>query len=90
MKQANKQYSHLKNDYELTFNHDTQVVECLDGNIGVPEIKYDFVKIKNIAEKETNSFIGECLTTKFILHAQVLFMLKVFYFFRFNQIYCII
>ncbi|XP_026466908.1 replication protein A 70 kDa DNA-binding subunit [Ctenocephalides felis] len=57
LKPANKQFSTLKNDYEMTFTNDTQVAECMDADIGVPEVSYEFVKIKDIGEKETNSFV---------------------------------
>lgn len=61
LKPANKQFSTLKNDYEMTFTNDTQVAECMDADIGVPEVSYEFVKIKDIGEKETNSFVGKGL-----------------------------
>ncbi|KAI8436718.1 hypothetical protein MSG28_010201 [Choristoneura fumiferana] len=63
LKTANKQFTSLKNDYEMTFNADTVVSECQDDASSVPTIKYDFVPINEIADKATDSLldvIGVC------------------------------
>ena len=58
LKPANKQYSTLKNDYEMTFTNDTLVQACEDDdNSGIPEIKYDFVPISQVANLEPKSAI---------------------------------
>ncbi|UZJ52680.1 hypothetical protein CBS101457_002000 [Exobasidium rhododendri] len=38
---ARKKFSNLSNEYELTFERDTQITECADTS-DVPEVKYDF------------------------------------------------
>lgn len=64
LKPANKQFSNLKNDYELTFNGDTQVTECDDDVTSIPTIQYDFVDISRIASLEPNTIVdvaGVCV-----------------------------
>lgn len=58
LKPANKQYSSLKNDYEMTFSNDTVVQPCEDeDDSGIPEIKYDLVPISQVANMEPKSSI---------------------------------
>ncbi|KAG7308878.1 hypothetical protein JYU34_006140 [Plutella xylostella] len=57
LKTANKQYSSLKNDYEMTFTNDTVVAECMEDAGSVPSVKFDFVPICDIAEKNTDALI---------------------------------
>ncbi|XP_058467652.1 replication protein A 70 kDa DNA-binding subunit [Malaya genurostris] len=57
LKPANKQYSTLKNDYEMTMTHDTIVQECKDVGSSLPEIHYNFVPISQIANMEPNAMI---------------------------------
>lgn len=56
LKVANKQYSTLKNDYEMTFSSDTIVQECHD-TVKMPEIQYNFVPIASISTMEANSVV---------------------------------
>lgn len=60
LKVANKQYSTLKNDYEMTFSSDTIVQECHD-DVKMPEIQYNFVQIQSISTMEPNSVVGKRL-----------------------------
>ncbi|XP_063624011.1 replication protein A 70 kDa DNA-binding subunit [Cydia splendana] len=63
LKTANKQFTSLKNDYEMTFSPDTVVSECMEDASSVPTIKYDFVPINEIGNKNTDSLldvIGVC------------------------------
>uniref|UniRef100_A0A182Y582 Replication protein A subunit n=1 Tax=Anopheles stephensi TaxID=30069 RepID=A0A182Y582_ANOST len=63
LKPANKQYSSLKNDYEMTMTNDTIVQECKDADGSMPEIQYNFVPISQIANTEPNAMvdvIGMC------------------------------
>ncbi|XP_035779088.1 replication protein A 70 kDa DNA-binding subunit-like [Anopheles albimanus] len=63
LKPANKQYSNLKNDYEMTMTNDTVVQECKDVDGSMPEIQYNFVPIAQIANLEPNAtvdVIGVC------------------------------
>lgn len=60
VKQANKQFSRLPHDYELTFNNDTVVQECTDAD-DLPEVKYNFVPISQVANMESNATVGKSL-----------------------------
>ncbi|XP_073817699.1 replication protein A 70 kDa DNA-binding subunit-like [Musca autumnalis] len=64
LKPANKQYSTLKNDYEMTFNSDTVVQPCEDDDDGgVPAVKYDLVPISQVANMEPKAsvdIVGVC------------------------------
>jgi len=59
LKPANKQYSNLKNDYEMTFTNDTVVEECTDSADNVPGIQYEFVPISEIATKNAEEIVGQ-------------------------------
>ncbi|XP_063536255.1 replication protein A 70 kDa DNA-binding subunit [Cydia strobilella] len=63
LKTANKQFTSLKNDYEMSFSSDTVISECMEDASSVPTIKYDFVPINEIGNKNTDSLldvIGVC------------------------------
>ncbi|XP_034832124.1 replication protein A 70 kDa DNA-binding subunit [Maniola hyperantus] len=63
LKTANKQYTTLKNDYEMTFTPDTVVAECMEDASALPTVKYDFVPISDIANKSPDTIldvIGVC------------------------------
>jgi len=50
LKAANKQYSNLNNDYELTFKDSTEVVPCTDEEetSKIPTVQFDFCKINQL------------------------------------------
>lgn len=54
---ANKQFSNLDNDYEITFCNDTVVQLCYD-EVAVPKVHYNFSTIDNIANCEPNAIVG--------------------------------
>lgn len=64
VKAANKQYSNVKNDYEITFDPDTSIVavivnylkQCADNS--VPGIRYDPTLIGNLMSVEKNMNVG--------------------------------
>lgn len=63
LKTANKQFTNLKNDYEMTFTANTVVVECNEDISSVPSVKYDFVPINDIGSKNADSLldiVGVC------------------------------
>ncbi|XP_045536529.1 replication protein A 70 kDa DNA-binding subunit isoform X2 [Papilio machaon] len=63
LKPANKQFTSLKNDYEMTFTADTVVSECVEDASTVPSVKFDFVPISEIANRSPDSLldmIGVC------------------------------
>ncbi|XP_037348171.1 replication protein A 70 kDa DNA-binding subunit [Talpa occidentalis] len=56
MKIANKQFSAVKNDYEMTFNSETSVVPCEDGH-HLPAVKFDFIGIGDLESKPKDSLV---------------------------------
>lgn len=62
LKPANKQYSTLNNDYEMTFTNDTIVQLCQDDDdTGIPQIQYNLVPISQIANLEPRSVVGKLI-----------------------------
>lgn len=60
VKPANKQFSTLNNDYEITANNETQVAICSDAESSeIPVVSYDFMEIANIEGAEKDKIIGE-------------------------------
>ncbi|XP_077397199.1 replication protein A 70 kDa DNA-binding subunit isoform X2 [Festucalex cinctus] len=62
LKVANKQYTSVKNDYEITLNGETSIIPCED-NCDVPVLQCDFVSIGDLENKEKDSVvdvIGVC------------------------------
>ncbi|KAH8359920.1 hypothetical protein KR093_009579, partial [Drosophila rubida] len=58
LKPANKQFSQLKNDYEMTFTGETVVQLCDDADDGgIPEIKFDLIPISQIASMENKAAV---------------------------------
>ncbi|EIN07090.1 replication factor-a protein [Punctularia strigosozonata HHB-11173 SS5] len=51
---AKKKFSNLANDYELSFERNTEVEECLDPS-GVPAVKYEFTPLAELEQKEKDS-----------------------------------
>jgi replication factor A1 len=59
VKAANKNFSTLNSDYEITGNNDTQVVPCSDSDAPeIPLVSYDFVDIASIEGVEKDRIIG--------------------------------
>lgn len=62
LKIANKQYTAVKNDYEMTFNNETSVMPCEDDH-HLPTVKFDFTGIGDLESKSKDSLvdiIGVC------------------------------
>ena len=57
LKNANKQFSSLNNDYEMTFVQTTIVEECYDDTGSIPTTKFNFVPISSISSMETNALV---------------------------------
>jgi len=52
LKTSNPQYNNTGHDYEMTLRRDSQIEECSQSeSASVPEVTYDFVKIKDLAQK---------------------------------------
>ncbi|KAM3934090.1 replication protein A 70 kDa DNA-binding subunit [Leptodactylus fuscus] len=62
LKIANKQYTAVKNDYEMTFNSETSVIPC-DDSSDVPTVQFEFVPISELENKNKDTLldiIGVC------------------------------
>ena len=57
LKTANKQYSNLDNDYEMTFNNETQMIPCTE-DVDLPSVTFKFIGIQQLSDTEANSNIG--------------------------------
>ncbi|NXY76643.1 RFA1 protein, partial [Glareola pratincola] len=75
LKSANKQYTAVKNDYELTFTSETSVVPCDDAQ-HLPSVQFEFVSISDLENTPKDSIvdvIGICKSyedvTKIIVKA---------------------
>ncbi|CAF1545421.1 unnamed protein product, partial [Didymodactylos carnosus] len=69
LKSANKQYNHLDNDYEMTFNHDTEIQRCSEPT-NIPTIQYHFTPINEIEQKQANSLIDVIGIVKSVSNTQ--------------------
>ncbi|ELU09821.1 hypothetical protein CAPTEDRAFT_172916 [Capitella teleta] len=54
LKTADKRYNTTDNDYEMTFNNDTEIIPC-DDDTSLPTINFNFVEIGNLQSVEPNS-----------------------------------
>lgn len=58
LKIANKQYTSVKNDYEMTLNGESTIIPCEDGG-DVPVVQCDFVSIADLENREKDAIIGK-------------------------------
>ena len=58
LKTANKQFSSLSNDYEMTFTNETQFIPCEDDDVKLPTIHYNFIPFAELDKHQPNSTIG--------------------------------
>ncbi|KAG7254378.1 hypothetical protein CRUP_036205 [Coryphaenoides rupestris] len=58
LKIANKQYSSMKNDYEMTLNGESSIIPCEDA-VDLPVAHCDFVAISELEAREKDSVLGE-------------------------------
>lgn len=56
---AKKQFSNVNNDYELTFERDTQIEKAED-NDGVPQVRYNFTSLGDLQSVEKDTTI-DCI-----------------------------
>jgi replication factor A1 len=70
LKTANKQYSQMKNDYEMTMNSDTAIELCEEAD-NLPHVELNIVPLCDLTDKAANDIIdvigvvkscGECST----------------------------
>jgi replication factor A1 len=57
IKPANKSFSSVKNDYELTLDENSIIEVCNDQSGAIPRVHYSFVPLANIAECASNTII---------------------------------
>jgi len=65
LKPANKQYSTLNNDYELTFRESTEMVLCEDDTSSVPSLTFNFCQLSQLTPSHKDQIIdviGVCKT----------------------------
>lgn len=58
LKPANKQYTTLKNDYEMTLHAHSSIVPC-DDNQSIPTVHCDFVPIAELENRDKDAIIGK-------------------------------
>lgn len=66
LKTANKQYTSIKNDYEMSFNADTTVASCEENSSSIPMLQFDFIpiqKLEEVAKDSSVDVIGVCKST---------------------------
>lgn len=56
LKIANKQFSAVKNDYEMTFNNETSVVPCEDDH-HLPTVQFDFTGVDDLENKSKDTLV---------------------------------
>jgi len=58
LKAANKQYSTVKNDYEMSFTQETEVIPCDDDPADLPSVTFTFIPINQLEQHAPNAMIG--------------------------------
>jgi len=61
LKTADKRYSSLNNDYEMTFSSETEVMACDEDDTSlanIPNVTFNFVPINQLENHAPNSTIG--------------------------------
>jgi replication factor A1 len=53
---AKKQFTNLPNDYELTFERDTQIEKCEDQG-AVPQVRFNFCSIQDLSQVEKDATV---------------------------------
>lgn len=57
---ANKKFSTLNNDYELTFNNDTKILLCSDSDVSkIPTLQFKFQPLSSIQEVAAGQMLGK-------------------------------
>ncbi|XP_014677373.1 PREDICTED: replication protein A 70 kDa DNA-binding subunit-like [Priapulus caudatus] len=57
LKTANKNFTTIKNDYEMTFSRDTEVTLCMDESANIPKMSFNFVPISELAKVQKDAMI---------------------------------
>jgi replication factor A1 len=59
LKTANRQYSKIDNDYEMTFTNDTVIEQCHESADNIPHMNLSFIKLSEVCNRNANDFIGK-------------------------------
>lgn len=57
VKIANKKFSTLNNQYEMSLNFDSHIELCDDQAVALPMVRYNFTKIADVAARPTNAIV---------------------------------
>ena len=57
LKTADKRFNNMGNDYEMTFNAETEVIPCEDAS-DLPSVTFSFVPINQLEQHQPNTVIG--------------------------------
>ena len=57
LKAANKQYSNLNNDYEMTFTNETVIEPCNETD-NIPHINLQLLPLSELVNKNANELVG--------------------------------
>jgi replication factor A1 len=58
LKTANKQYSNLSNDYEISMTNETVIEPCNDSD-DVPHVSLELVPLNQLINKNPNDLVGK-------------------------------
>ena len=62
LKTADKRYSSINNDYEMTFNQETEMIPS-DDDKSLPSLSYNFIPINELEKHDSGSVIGMCISS---------------------------
>ena len=57
LKTANRQYSKLDNDYEMTFTNETVIEPCHESADGIPHMQLSVIKLSELPNRNANEFV---------------------------------
>jgi len=63
LKMANKKFTNLNHDFEITFTRETKIVPCLEDDSSIPSLQFNFIKLSAIQEAQAGNLvdvIGVC------------------------------
>ena len=63
LKTANRQYSKIDNDYEMTFSNDT-VIELCHETDSVPHVKLELLELSEISQKNAGDLVDVIAVVK--------------------------
>lgn len=66
VKPANKKFTSIPHDFELTFGRDTEVIPCLSDE-SIPQLQYNFTPLSALKDIAPDSTVGEFLVNLLFL-----------------------